>query len=81
MTPLGLLVAKRIRMQRIALGITQTELALLLGCTVNLVQHYEKGFCQMPLEHLNDFAKLCMVPVDWFFLEDYEMLVYVRMVK
>jgi transcriptional regulator with XRE-family HTH domain len=77
MTPFGKRVAARIKAKRIALGITQTELALLFGCSVSLIQHYEKGFCQMPIEALNDFAKLCRVPIDWFFLEEHEMLVYV----
>ena len=79
MTPLGQRVAAQIKARRIALGITQTEFAQLLGCSTNMVQHYEKGFCQMPIEHLNDFAKLCRVPLDSFFLEEHEILVYITL--
>ncbi len=78
MTPLGKQVAERIKIKRLELGITQTELAHLCGC-VKLIQHYEKGFCQMPIELLNDFAKLCRVPLDWFFLDDNEILVFVML--
>jgi transcriptional regulator with XRE-family HTH domain len=79
MSPLSAHIAEKIKRKRKELGLTQHELSLILGCTVQLIQHYEKGTCQMPLELLNDMALLCRVPIDWFFLEEHEMLVYVTM--
>jgi transcriptional regulator with XRE-family HTH domain len=76
MSTLGDTVAKKIKQKRKDLGVTQRELALLLGSTVQLIQHYEKGTCQMPITMLNDLAILCKVPLDWFFLEDNELLVF-----
>ena len=77
MTELSRRVSEKIRDQRKALGVTQQELAFILGCTYQLIQHYETGFCQMPIYMLNDFAYLCKVPIDWFFLDERSMLVYV----
>jgi transcriptional regulator with XRE-family HTH domain len=76
MASLTQIVATKIREKRKQLGVTQAELGALLGCTVQLIQHYEKGICQMPINMLNDLAILCKVPIDWFFLEDHEILVY-----
>lgn len=80
MSELSMRIADKIRERRKALGVTQTELALILGCTYQLIQHYESGFCQMPIYTLNDFALLCKVPVDWFFLDEASMLVYVGLI-
>jgi DNA-binding XRE family transcriptional regulator len=79
MSDLSQRVAGKIKSKRKELGITQQELAAILGCTYQLVQHYESGFCQMPIYMLNDFAILCRVPIDWFFLDEHSMLVYVGM--
>ena len=80
MTELNKLVGIKIKQKRLALGITQMELGAILGCTYQLIQHYESGFCQMPIYMLNDFASLCRLKVDWFLLSEYDMLVYVGMI-
>jgi transcriptional regulator with XRE-family HTH domain len=77
MSTLSKLVAGKIKQKRKELGVTQQELARILGCSVQFIQHYEKGFCQMPIAMLNDYASLCKVPIEWFFLEEFELLVYV----
>jgi transcriptional regulator with XRE-family HTH domain len=69
-------IAGKIKQKRKELGLTQAELGTLLGCSVQLIQHYEKGTCQMPVAMLNDLALLCQVPIDWFFLERHELLVH-----
>jgi len=76
MSSLSDAIAKKIKQKRKELGVKQWELGLLLGCSVQSIQHYEKGTCQMPLEMLNDLASLCCVPIDWFFLMHDEMLVF-----
>jgi DNA-binding XRE family transcriptional regulator len=70
-------VAAKLKQKRIQLGVTQQELGLILGCSTNLIQHYEHGSCQMPYSTLSDFAFLCHEPIDWFFLAENELLVYV----
>jgi len=77
MSELNKLVGRRIKAKRKELGLTQDELAKILGCTFQLIQHYENGFCAMPIDRLNDMALLCKVPFDWFFLDDRSLLVYV----
>jgi transcriptional regulator with XRE-family HTH domain len=74
---INLLAGAKIKVMRKKLGLNPRKLGLLLGCTVQQIQHYEKGFCQMPIYKLNNFAKLCNVPIDWFLLDEYSMLVYV----
>jgi transcriptional regulator with XRE-family HTH domain len=77
MSELSLSIARKLKAKRHELGLTQQELALILGCTYQLIQHYESGFCAMPIYMLNDFALLCKVSIDWFFLDEWSMLVYV----
>lgn len=77
MSDLTKLVGPKIKQKHLALGLTQNELAKLLGCTYQLIQHYERGFCQMPIYTLNDFAVLCKLPIDWFFLDEYSILIYI----
>ena len=79
MSPFSQCVARKIRSKRIELGLKQQELGLLMGCSVQLIQHYEKEFCQMPIGLLSEFAGLCRLPIDWFFLEENEILVYVTL--
>ena len=77
MSALSKSIAVKIKKTRGELGITQQELAKILGCTFQLIQHYENGYCQMPVPMLNDLAMLYKVPIDWFFLDDNCLLVYI----
>lgn len=77
MNNLNKLVGSKIKEKRLELGVTKMELAAILGCSYQLIQHYESGFCQMPIYVLNDFAKLCRLHVDWFLLDEYSILVYI----
>ena len=77
MTALSKSIAIKIKQIRVELDLTQQELAIILGCTFQLIQHYERGNCQMPISMLNDLAILYKVPIDWFFLDKDSLLVYV----
>ncbi|MDB5141072.1 MAG: helix-turn-helix protein [Mucilaginibacter sp.] len=78
MSETGKLVSAKIKEKRIELGVTQYELGIILGCTQQMIQNYEAAYCEMPVQMLNDLAKLCKVPLDFFFLKDNELLVYVN---
>ncbi len=73
---LNKLVGQKIKGKRHDLGITQDELAQILGCTQQMIQNYEIGFCAMPIPMLKDMALLCRLPLDWFFIDKNSMLVY-----
>ena len=70
MSDLGKIVGSKIKQKRNELGCTQDELGKILGCTFQSIQHYEKGNCEMPIYMLIDFASLCQLPIDWFFVDD-----------
>jgi len=78
MSDLNKLVGAKIKQKRLELGLTQMELAAILGCSYQSIQHYETGFCQMPIYMLSDFSSLCRIPLDWFLLEEFSMLVYLK---
>jgi DNA-binding XRE family transcriptional regulator len=75
------IVGSRIKKKRVELGYTQEQLALLLGCSYQLIQHYEKGAAAMPIYTLQAFAHACWLPVDWFFMSEYEILVNIQLLK
>jgi len=78
---LNKLVGDKIKQKRHDLGVTQHELGLILGCTFQLIQHYENGFCGMPIAMLSDFALLCKIPLDWFLLAENEILVSITIIE
>ena len=49
-------VAAQIRAARNALGMTQEQLALLIGTTQDRVSRWESGSCRPDLEHLADIV-------------------------
>jgi len=77
MSDMNYLVGTRIKRKRVELGITQAELGQILGCTQQMIQNYEVAYCAMPIEMLNDFAILCKLPIDWFLLDENELLVQI----
>jgi transcriptional regulator with XRE-family HTH domain len=62
-------IGNKIKHKRKELGVTQYELGRILGCSQQSIQNNEVGYCSIPIDTLNDFAKLCMLPIDWFFAE------------
>ena len=49
MSDLNLIIGAKIKLIRQELDITQDELAQILGCTFQSIQHYEKGTASMPI--------------------------------
>jgi transcriptional regulator with XRE-family HTH domain len=69
-------VAKRLRLRRNLLGLSQDELAKRLGLTSQLIQKYEAGETRISASRLYGIAVQLAVPITWFFdeLEDKKRL-------
>jgi transcriptional regulator with XRE-family HTH domain len=65
--PVDIEVGQRIRIQRMATGLSQTTLADQLGVTFQQVQKYEKGVNRVGAGRLTKIAKVLGVPVGNFF--------------
>jgi transcriptional regulator with XRE-family HTH domain len=60
-------VGQRIRIQRLAAGLSQSELAERIGVTFQQVQKYEKGMNRVGAGRLTKIARVLNVPVGSFF--------------
>jgi transcriptional regulator with XRE-family HTH domain len=60
-------LGKRIRLRRVELGISQSELGEKLGVTFQQVQKYEKGMNRVGAARLQQVATALDVPVAFFF--------------
>jgi len=60
-------VGRRVRMRRLMLGLSQTELAERIGVTFQQVQKYEKGMNRISASRLQRVAHVLQVPVPFFF--------------
>ena len=60
-------VGQRIRIQRLAAGLSQSELAERIGVTFQQVQKYEKGMNRVGAGRLTHIARVLNVPVGSFF--------------
>lgn len=58
--------ATKLREQREALGLTQKQLARLLGVTRVTLNNYERGESEPQLKHLERLAAYFRKPVDYF---------------
>jgi transcriptional regulator with XRE-family HTH domain len=65
--PVDVEVGHRIRIQRLARGMSQTALANHLGVTFQQVQKYEKGVNRVGAGRLTRIAEVLGVPVNTFF--------------
>src|SRR3954464_13878929 len=65
--PVDIEVGHRIRIERLARGLSQTALANQLGVTFQQVQKYEKGVNRVGAGRLTKIAKVLGVPVSSFF--------------
>jgi len=63
-------VGVRVRMQRVALKMSQQKLAAELGISFQQVQKYEKGSNRIGASRLRRLAEILQVPVGFFF-EDF----------
>jgi transcriptional regulator with XRE-family HTH domain len=65
--PIDLHVGSRIRLQRILRGLTQSELAKLVGISFQSVQKYERGENRVSASRLHEFAVALAVSEQFFF--------------
>jgi transcriptional regulator with XRE-family HTH domain len=60
-------VGKRVRMRRLMLDMSQTDLANGLGVTFQQVQKYENGKNRVSASRLQQISQILQVPVPFFF--------------
>jgi transcriptional regulator with XRE-family HTH domain len=60
-------VGSRVRMRRLMLNLSQTDLADGIGVTFQQVQKYEKGMNRIGASRLQQIAHILQVPVTFFF--------------
>jgi transcriptional regulator with XRE-family HTH domain len=65
--PIDVYVGTRIRLQRIMRGLTQSELAELVGISFQSVQKYERGENRVSASRLHEFAAALGVSEQFFF--------------
>ena len=71
-------LGSKLRMRRLALGLTQTKVAQAINVTFQQIQKYEKGTNGISSLRIMQLGKILKVPVIYFF-EDYPE--YVEVVK
>ncbi|HXZ03073.1 MAG TPA: helix-turn-helix transcriptional regulator [Stellaceae bacterium] len=65
--PIDVYVGARIRLQRVMRGLTQSELAKLVGISFQSVQKYERGENRVSASRLHEFAAALGVSEQYFF--------------
>jgi transcriptional regulator with XRE-family HTH domain len=65
--PIDLHVGKRLRMRRLMLDMSQTDVATNLGVTFQQLQKYEKGANRVSASRLQHLSQFLQVPVPFFF--------------
>lgn len=60
-------VGTRIRERRVMLGLSQQQLAQLIGVTYQQAHKYERGLNRISAGRLYEIALVLSVPVSWFF--------------
>ena len=62
-------VGLRIRERRIMLGLSQQQLAVMIGVTYQQAHKYERGLNRISAGRLFEIAQVLDVPISWFFEE------------
>ncbi len=62
-------VGARIRERRIMLGLSQQQLAQMIGVTYQQAHKYERGLNRISAGRLYEIAQVLSVPISWFFEE------------
>jgi transcriptional regulator with XRE-family HTH domain len=65
--PVDVTVGKRVRLRRVQLGLSQTELGKKLGVTFQQVQKYENGANRVSCSRLYEISTALDVPIVYFF--------------
>lgn len=66
-TPVDTQIGARIRLRRMLVGISQTELGEKSGVTFQQIQKYEKGTNRVSVSRLHQIAQTLGVPVEFFY--------------
>jgi transcriptional regulator with XRE-family HTH domain len=66
--PVDVHVGARIRLRRKEMGISQTDLADVLGLTFQQVQKYERGSNRVSASKLYDITNKLETPIEYFFV-------------
>jgi transcriptional regulator with XRE-family HTH domain len=69
MHPTDAHVGQRVRMRRLMLGMSQSNVADALGVTFQQLQKYEKGVNRISARRLQHIARIFQVPVTFFLKE------------
>jgi len=64
-----IVVGKRVRLRRVAIKMSQEELAKALGITFQQVQKYENGTNRISCSRLYDIARALKAPITHFFAD------------
>src|SRR6202044_3027896 len=67
LNPIDKHVGSRLRMRRLMLDMSQTDIANALGLTFQQVQKYEKGTNRIGASRLQHISQILQVPVPFFF--------------
>ena len=67
--PVDIAVGKRVRLRRLQLSMSQTELAQQIGVTFQQVQKYEKGTNRISCSKLSEMAEALDCPITFFFFK------------
>jgi transcriptional regulator with XRE-family HTH domain len=67
MHPTDAHVGQRVRMRRLMLGMSQSNVADALGVTFQQLQKYEKGVNRISASRLQHISQILQVPVTFFF--------------
>jgi transcriptional regulator with XRE-family HTH domain len=67
LNPIDKHVGSRVRMRRLMLDMSQTDLGNALGLSFQQVQKYEKGFNRIGAGRLQHISQILRVPVPFFF--------------
>ena len=70
---IDVMVGKRVRLRRLQLSFSQTDLATKLGLTFQQVQKYEKGTNRISCSRLYEIAATLKVPITFFFSDENEV--------
>src|SRR3954466_4045402 len=65
--PIDKSVGQRVRMRRITMQMSQTELAERVGITFQQIQKYEKGTNRIGASRLHRMSQVLEVPIAFFF--------------
>jgi transcriptional regulator with XRE-family HTH domain len=68
--PVDMMVGKRVRLRRLQLSLSQTELGEKLGVAFQQVQKYEKGANRVSCSRLYEMSRVLEVPITYFFAEN-----------